>query len=178
VWHSISRVPTVDVPAVGVIRVTDQRVGALDNADVSLLRPMPTKALPLALRKQLQTVATLVCKPKGALLFRTGQPCRGAYLIRSGQVQLSLEGASHLYPTRVVGAGGVIGLPATFSGEPYSLTAEAKTPCRLDFVPRGELLDLLRRNPRVGFDMVTMLSQEIFQMRTVAKRSLRMLRRA
>lgn len=138
---------------------------------------MPRRTLPLALRKRLRSVATPMRKPKGAVLFRAGEPCRGAFLIRSGQVELSLEGASHLYPARVVGTGSVIGLPAAFSGEPYSLTAKIKTACRLDFIPRAELLDLLRRNPQEGFDVVRMLSEEIFQMRNVAKRSLRTINR-
>ena len=133
---------------------------------------MPRRTLLLALRKRLQSVATAVRKPKSAVLFRAGQACRGAFLIRSGRVELSLEGASHLYPARVVGSGSVVGLPAAFSGEPYSLTAKTKTDCRLDFIPRRELLDLLRRDPRAGFDVVRMLSEEIFHMRNVAKRTL------
>jgi hypothetical protein len=48
-----------------------------------------------------------------------------------------------------------------------SLTAKTKSACRLDFIPRAELLDLLRRNPQEGFDVVRMLSEEIFQMRNV-----------
>lgn len=98
-----------------------------------------------------------------------------SWLIR--RLELSLEGASHLYPPRIVGAGSVVGLPAAFSGEPYSLTAETKTACRLDFLTRAELLDLLRRNPRAAFDVVRLLSEEIFEMRNVAKRSLRTISR-
>jgi CRP-like cAMP-binding protein len=71
-----------------------------------------------------------------------------------------------------MGAGAVIGLPAAFSGEPYSLAAQTKTACRLDFIPRGELLDILRRNPKAGFDIVRMLSEEIYEMRNVVKRRL------
>jgi CRP-like cAMP-binding protein len=139
---------------------------------------MPRKPVPMALQKQLESVATLVRKPKGTFLFRTGQPCRGAFLIRRGQVELSLEGASHLYAARLVGAGGLIGLPAAFSGEPYSLTAETKSMCDLDFIPRGKLLDILRRNPRFGFEIVKLLSEEIFQMRKAAKRSLPIIKKS
>ena len=137
---------------------------------------MRQKTLPLGLRKKLQSIGRPERKEKGAVLFRTGQPCRGAFLIRSGQVQLSLEGASHLCPERIVQPGAVIGLPAAFSGEPYSLTALTKTACRLDFIPRAELLDLLRRTPRAGFEIIRVLSEEISQMRNVARRSLQTLR--
>ena len=133
---------------------------------------MTRKRLPLKLRQQLQSVSRPERREKGTVLFRAGQPCIGAFLLRSGQVELSLEGASHLYPPRVVRAGAVIGLPAAFSGEPYSLTAQTKTACRLDFIPRGELLDILRRNPKAGFDIVRMLSEEIYQIRNIVKRRL------
>jgi len=108
-----------------------------------------------------------VLKDKGTVLFQMGQPCRGAFLIQSGQVQLSMDTASSLYPARTVGSGFVVGLPATFSGEPYSLTAEAKTRCRLEFIPRQKLLSLLHQNPDAGFQILRLLSEEIFHIRKV-----------
>src|SRR5579863_3181516 len=103
---------------------------------------MSRKTLSLEVRKQLQAIATPVLKDEGTVLFQMGQPCRGAFLIRSGQVQLSMDTASSLYPARTLGAGFIVGLPATFSGEPYSLTAETKSRCRLEFIPRERLLSL------------------------------------
>ncbi len=126
---------------------------------------MSRKTLPLDVRKQLQAIATRVLKDKGAVLFQMGQECRGAFLIRSGQVQLSLDTVSSLYPARTVGSGFIVGLPATFSGEPYSLTAETKSKCRLDFIPRQKLLSLLHQNPAAGLQILRLLSEEIFYVR-------------
>jgi len=128
---------------------------------------MSSTTLPLEVRRQLQEIATPVLKDKGTVLFQMGQPCRGAFLIQSGQVQLSMDTASSLYPARTVGSGFVVGLPATFSGEPYSLTAEAKTRCRLEFIPRQKLLSLLHQNPDAGFQILRLLSEEIFHIRKV-----------
>ena len=108
-------------------------------------------------------------KDKGTILFRLGQPCRGAFLIHSGQVRLSLDPASSPYPARTVGPGFIVGLPATLSGEPYSLTAEAKSRCRLEFISRQEFLSLLHRNPDAGFQILRLLSEEIFHIRKVIK---------
>jgi CRP-like cAMP-binding protein len=127
------------------------------------------RTLPLEVRKQLQAIATPVLKDRGTILFRLGQPCRGAFLIRSGQVRLSLNTVSGLYPARIVGSGFIVGLPATFSGEPYSLTAETKSKCRLGFIPRQRLLSLLHHNPDVGFQILRLLSEEIFHIRKVVK---------
>ena len=132
---------------------------------------MSRRTLPLEVRRQLQAIATPLLKDKGAVLFRLGQPCRGAFLIRSGQVQLSLDNVSGLYPDRTVGSGFIVGLPATFSGEPYSLTAQAKSKCRLEFISRPKLLSLLRQNPEAGFQILRLLSEEIFHIRKLVKHS-------
>jgi CRP-like cAMP-binding protein len=129
---------------------------------------MPPK-ISSQLRKQLSAIATPIHKAKGELLFRSGEAGKGAFLIRAGQVRLTLAAGPRCYPSRLLGVGAVVGLPATFSGEPYSLTAEAAKDCRLDFIPRSKLLKLLQNNPLVGFQVVRILSEEIFQMRRTAK---------
>ena len=58
-------------------------------------------------------------------------------------------------------------LPASFSGEPYSLTATAAKDCRVDFIPRARLLSLFRHDPQVGYQIVRILSGEISDMRHV-----------
>lgn len=130
---------------------------------------MSARTLPLKLRKQLQAIATPVLKEKGTVLFRFGQSCCGAFLVRRGQVKLSIQGSPGLYPETTVGPGSVLGLPATFSGEPYSLTAASESKCCLDFIPRRRLLALLHRNPDAGCQVLRLLSEEIFRIRKVVK---------
>jgi CRP-like cAMP-binding protein len=130
---------------------------------------MSRRTLPVKVRQQLQAIATPVLKEKGTVLFRLGQPCRGAFLVNSGQVTLSLDADSRSYLARTVGSGSVIGLPATFSGEPYSLTAEAKTKCRLLFISRPRLPGLLHKSPQAGFEILRVLSEEIFHIRKAVK---------
>ena len=129
---------------------------------------MPGIKLPLEVSRELKAVSRLVTKNKGALLFRRGAPSRGAYLIRRGQVELSLEGGGTLYPTRLLGPGSIVGLPASFSGEPYSLTAIAVKNCELEFISRSQLLKLLRENTTVALQLLQILSEEIAQMRQAA----------
>ena len=129
---------------------------------------MPGIKLPLEVSRELKAVSRLVTKNKGALLFRRGTPSRGAYLIRRGQVELSLEGGGALYPTRLLGPGSIVGLPASFSGEPYSLTAVAVKNCELGFISRSQLLKLLRENTTVALQLLQILSEEIAQMRQAA----------
>lgn len=128
---------------------------------------MATTTFSNDLFEQLSGIATPAHERQGAILFRAGDQARGAFIIRKGQVRLSLGENPSLYPSRILGPGHVIGLPATFSGEPYSLTAEATEDCELDFIPQKQFLELLKRQPTIGCQVVRMLSEEISDMRHV-----------
>jgi CRP-like cAMP-binding protein len=128
---------------------------------------MPRVELSADLYEQLCNVATPMTRKSGTVLFRAGEPGSGVFLVRDGQVRLSLGDNPLVYPSRELGRGAVIGLPATFSGEPYSLTAEVEQDCEVYFVPRDRLLDLVKRNPEIGVQIARVLSEEIFEMRHV-----------
>lgn len=133
---------------------------------------MPGTKLSPELNKALRTTSKPKKKKKGESLFRAGEQARGAFLVKRGKVQLQLEGAGGLYPTRVLGPGAIVGLPATVSGEPYSLTAEAAQDCELDFISRKDLLALLQHNTTAALQILQILSEEIYQMRNTAKKAL------
>ena len=133
---------------------------------------MPGTKLSPELNKALRSASKPVKKNKGDLLFRAGEQARGAFVVKRGKVRLQLEGAGGLYPARILGPGAVVGLPATVSGEPYSLTAEAAQDCELDFISRKELLALLQHNTTAALQILQILSEEIYQMRNTAKKAL------
>jgi len=54
----------------------------------------------------------------------------------------------------------MLGLSAVISGTEYELTAETAMPCRVNFVPREPLLDLLQRHGGAGLRSVKALSRE------------------
>ena len=132
---------------------------------------MPGTKVSAELNKVLRVSSRPVRKKKGALLFRAGSKARGAFLVRRGRVQLQLEGATGLYPTRTLGLGSIVGLPATVSGEPYSLTGVTAEDSELDFIPRKELLLLLQRDTNAALQILRILSEEIYQMRNTAKKA-------
>ncbi len=133
---------------------------------------MPGTKLSAELSKELRAASRSLTKKKGAVLFRAGGHARGAFLVRTGRLKLHLKGAAGLYPPRTLGPGALVGLPATVSGEPYSLTAEAVQDCELDFISRKELLALLQRNTTAALQILQILSEEIYQMRNTAKLAL------
>lgn len=123
------------------------------------------------LKAELEQLATIIFKSKGAILFRRGEDVSGVFLIRSGRVSLALDCETPLYPARILGPGAIAGLPATVSGNPYSLTAKVVDDAELAFVPRDAVLDCLRNNPTLCFQVMDMLSGEISDIRSAFKQN-------
>lgn len=109
------------------------------------------------LQAEFERLATIVFKPKGTILFRRGDDVSGMFLIRNGRISLALD----FYPLRILGPGAITGLPATLSGNPYSLTAQVLEDSELAFVPRDSVLACLKNNPLLCFQVSQMLSEEI-----------------
>lgn len=118
------------------------------------------------LRTELQHLASGVSKRKGSVLFRRGDPVAGVFLIRKGKVRLQLEADSRLYPARTLGPGSIVGLPATLSGAPYSVTAEVREDAELGFVSRQDFLALIASDTALCLQAMNLISQEIAGVRS------------
>jgi CRP-like cAMP-binding protein len=122
----------------------------------------------MELREQLLRLAKTITKPRGTILFRRGDPASGLFLILNGKVSLGLEVDGPI-PDRILSTGCIVGLPATVSGNPYSLTAVVIKDAELAFVPRDAVLDLLHRDSGLCFQVMEMLSGEISEIRAAFK---------
>lgn len=104
----------------------------------------------------------------GTVLFRQGEAVTGAHLVVSGRVDLRLKAEhSKRIVGRTAGPGAVLGLPATISGEPYSLTATTLEPCELVFIQREDVLNALRSDPARAMTLLQTLAHEVHHLRDV-----------
>ena len=82
------------------------------------------------------------------------------YLVRSGEVGLMLP----LTSTGCVGfhakTGSLVGLPAAFSQEPYSMTAIAWEGSEVAAMGRDRFCDLVASNPALSLDVLRILAAE------------------
>ena len=131
---------------------------------------MGTLVAPDDLKAHLITTGRSIERARGTYLFRRGEPVTGIFLIVEGVVRLGLDGNPASFPSREVGLGSVVGLPATLSDSSYSLTAEVVEDCRLTFLSRQNLLDLLRQKPELCFQVMSILTEELTQTRTALER--------
>jgi CRP/FNR family transcriptional regulator len=68
-------------------------------------------------------------------------------------------------------AGDVLGLNSVLRSSAYDATVKALEPCRTDFIPRAELLELMRTSPAGAHAILKILSHELDEL-TARTRSL------
>jgi divalent anion:Na+ symporter, DASS family len=95
-------------------------------------------------------------------LFRQGEDSRGCYLVRHGTLQLFMESSSgRRILGREVGAGCIVGLPATINGHPLSLTCRIVEDAELAFLSRADLTELMRNDVCAAMKILDLLSTEV-----------------
>jgi CRP/FNR family transcriptional regulator, dissimilatory nitrate respiration regulator len=99
---------------------------------------------------------------KGTSVFRQGRPAQGIYLVEKGEVRLTLAASAKPEHTfEIAGAGSVLGLSETLSGDAHKLGAEAASQVEIAYVERGSLLDFLRNHHEFCLQIVRLLSEDL-----------------
>ena len=126
---------------------------------------MPGTLFSEALQSKLLTKASVRTEPRGAVLFRRGEPSSGIYLVRKGSISLQLEAGGKTIWDRTVFPGAIIGLPSSLSEGRCSLTAVTLEECELAFVERLALIELMKSDPAVSLEVVHAVGEEVLRMR-------------
>jgi CRP-like cAMP-binding protein len=111
------------------------------------------------LRKALQTTGRKANYSPGQTLFREDEGNSGVYLLLKGKLRMTVRGLPKL--DRLFSAGSVLGLPSTFTGHAYSLTAQAITEVDAIHVPSDIFLQLVREQPELCREATEMLGREV-----------------
>ncbi len=97
--------------------------------------------------------------PKDFHLFDLDQENQGVYLVVKGKVRLAVHDFGQF--DRVFSAGSLLGVPATFTGHPYSLAAVTTTEAEILHVERNRFLELMSEHPEFCRETTDMLSREV-----------------
>jgi CRP-like cAMP-binding protein len=123
----------------------------------------PELATRLALQGQVLNV------PKDALLFDCDEAADGAYVVRYGRVQVFLLNENKV---PVWGRGlsdfSIIGLPAALGRYPHYFRAVTLEDSELVFVPVQKISELITKNPVVGYQVLSAISEELNDVRRKA----------
>ncbi|MCA1781901.1 MAG: DHA2 family efflux MFS transporter permease subunit, partial [Intrasporangiaceae bacterium] len=112
-----------------------------DPTDLSVL-PL-FSALPHGARQRLEQASRPVTLPAGRDLMREGDPPGSAFVVRTGRLEVVMDGTV----VRELGAGQVLGELALLSGEPRSATVRARRDTTLTEIPRHAFEGVLDTDP-------------------------------
>lgn len=110
--------------------------------------------------QRLSVITSASSYPKGATLFVEGQMARGVFVLCNGRVKLStssIDGKTLI--VRIADPGEVLGLPATITGKPYELTADAVEPVQANFISRTDFLNFLRDHGEAALRVAQQLGE-------------------
>ncbi|MFZ3264969.1 MAG: Crp/Fnr family transcriptional regulator [Terriglobales bacterium] len=114
------------------------------------------------LEQALRGMMTFRVFPRGARLYQHGTAAVGIYLIETGAVQVLLPaGNNQNQLLEVVGAGSILGLSESMSGDTYRVTAEAVEQTTAAFIERKYFLDFLDGHHEFCLQVVRLLSENL-----------------
>lgn len=98
----------------------------------------------------------------GREIFREGDPGDGVYVVRDGLVEIAhfMDGKNH-HVFSQLGPGEIFGEMAVIENRPRSATAIATREARVYFIPRDEMLALLKRSPGLAFNLLQEISRRL-----------------
>lgn len=97
---------------------------------------------------------------KDALIFSEGDPASGFYIVAEGRVKIyKLSSQGKEYIMHVAASGQTIAEVTVFSGKDYPAYAQAIINSTLLFLPKLQLLDILREYPEIALRMLAALSE-------------------
>jgi CRP/FNR family cyclic AMP-dependent transcriptional regulator len=102
---------------------------------------------------------------RGKVLFAEGEPARGVYILRTGRAMVSISSSEgRIVIPRIAQAGNVLGLNSVLRSPSYDATVKTLEPCRTDFIPRAELLELIENSHACARAVLKILSHELFEL--------------
>ena len=102
---------------------------------------------------------------RGSVLFAQGEPARGVYILRTGRATVSIASSEgRVVILRMAQAGDVLGLNCVLRNATYETTVKTLESCRVDFIPRRELIELVENNNGGTVAVMKLLSRELAEL--------------
>jgi CRP/FNR family transcriptional regulator len=102
---------------------------------------------------------------RGSLLISEGEPARGVYILRSGRASVSISSREgRVVILRMAQPGDVLGLNAVLRNATYEATVKTLGPCRVNFIPRTELMQLMENSDAGAIAVLKLLSRELAEL--------------
>ncbi|HEY2953543.1 MAG TPA: ATP-binding protein [Verrucomicrobiae bacterium] len=118
--------------------------------------------LPAGELKQLQAVTREIGFSSGQEIFKEGDPGDGFYVVKAGQVQISaLVATGERQVFSKIQPGDFFGEMAVLDDQPRSATTTAEGDTVVYFIPRSQLLNMLRHSPELSISLMRDISHRM-----------------
>lgn len=126
----------------------------------------PTFQAPAELFAALDGIASELHAKAGDCVFREGALATGVFLLRKGSVRAHLDHKNGgTIVNAILGEGAILGFPAAMCARPFQFNVEALEDSHLGFIETRVLNDFLRTRPELCMQVVTMMSDELIELR-------------
>lgn len=103
--------------------------------------------------------------PRGRILFRDGEACRGAYVVLTGSIEVYRASSDgRVQVIHLAGAGEAVAEVPLLDGGPYPASARTAAPSELLFLSRDDFQGLYRNNPEIADAVIHDLGRRLRQM--------------
>lgn len=112
--------------------------------------------------QSLEKQSTPISCTEDRVLFRQGDDPAGLYILRAGEVTLTLNSpqGSEVASTTAT-AGSLLGLPGLIGDQPFTLSATAHAGAQASFLSRDSFAELMRTDPLLALKVLKVLAAEV-----------------
>jgi len=129
---------------------------------VALNASKPFRNLSPIEQEALRGIAQVRSYPPGAQIFKEGDSGDGIYVVKDGEVEISVAMNENIRRTFAkIGPGEIFGEMAVLEFKPRSATATAAVQTEAYFIPRNELLGMLGHSPELSLELLREISQRL-----------------
>ena len=98
----------------------------------------------------------------GQMIFYQGNPCMGLYCVEAGSIALrKTDIHGNAMVVRISKEHEVLGYRSFFSQGPYTASAEALTECRVCFIDKLSIQEMLADNPTLGYAFLERMAEDL-----------------
>ena len=135
-----------------------------DAAELAMGQRADLRALLQAIHSSKTSNLSLL-HARGKVLFVEGEPARGVFILRTGRATASISSSEGKVVTlRIAQPGDMLGLNCVLRNASYNATVTTIEACRLDFIPRKGLIELMETSQPAARAISQILSREVAEL--------------
>ncbi len=101
---------------------------------------------------------------QGSRLFLERDKCEGAWILLRGKVALSMHSGAQQVTISYAKPGAILGLAETLVDATYRSTAVAASDVTLHFVPKKDVLELIKDDSATAMELLQLLSENLHEL--------------